>query len=450
MQNENTLKFTNNTISNNAKDNINNDESKYIKAKTLFADKKKNSKNHTNKITNVLIEEPIFIDENDEEIKRVKSWASDNNNIIIEKHLIEEQERIFNNRDSLAVDIKNDRMSVNLEELNKVNKISNITFKNKNASNVNRANKREATRIKFKERSIKDNKYAYNNNNHYSNNSSKDDDEENSSFMTKDKLEEFIKQSYNINNHFIRVLFILFVLTVIIITIKLIFAKTNFSLTSYLTNGMIFIQEIKADIYTGSIIALSQCYRNTPEEMPQPGLAEFYIQLYAKSTDLMNHLNAFEKQLKLTQNNDLFYNIMTYLYKNITITNLNADWSYREEESYLLKEVNYFSYLLNKEAFQDPKLLKCDFENNFYLTFYNTSEEIYNLNDKKETSFNQRMISYIINNVIYKISPLLNDIVEEIVIVQVKTMDNYLTKVIIISTISIFIIIINTICILNL
>ena len=139
-------------------------------------------------------------------------------------------------------------MSANSDEPNIGNKISNITFKKRQARNFNRTNKRDET--KFKNKNNYDKKYPlYNNNNHNSNNSkNKDDDDEKSAFMTKDQLEEFISKSYIINYYFILILVILFFVTIIIITIKLAFAKTNFSLTSYLTNGMIFIEEIKADI----------------------------------------------------------------------------------------------------------------------------------------------------------------------------------------------------------
>ena len=441
---EESLKLINNNIvqdNNNQTDN----NSKFLKAKTLFAYKNTKNKNLENQITNILIEEPSF-DRNDKDIKTVKSWASEKNNINIQKHLIKEAERIFNNKDILIEDNKNNKISPNTEE---VKKPSNITFNNRSSNKFSRLNKRNETRKRNKDKiDIDNNSIPSNNDNNIpSNNNSykyknKDDDEEKMSFITKDKLEDYIKKSYMINHYFILIIFILFFITIIIITIKLILARTNFSLTSYLTNGMVFIQEIKADIYMGSIIALSQCYRTKAEDIPT-GLASFFLELIIKSADLMTHLNAFEKQLKLTQNNNLFSNIMTYLYKNITITSLNADWSLKEEDSYLLKEINYFTYLLNEQSSQLPEMIKCNFEDNFYLILYNTTEEIYNLNNKEETSFYQRFLSYIINNVIYKISPLLNDIVEELVIIQVKTMDSYLTKIVIISTVMIIIIILN-------
>ena len=73
-------------------------------------------------------------------------------------------------------------------------------------------------------------------------------------------------------------------------------ADNNFSYTSYLTNGMIYLEEIKLDIYTSSIIALSQCLRTNESDLPT-GISEYPFQLSLKSNDLMVHLSDFEKQI---------------------------------------------------------------------------------------------------------------------------------------------------------
>ena len=275
----------------------------------------------------------------------------------------------------------------------------------------------------------------------------KDDDDEKLSFITSDKLEEYINNSYVYNKYYIIIIIVLYISSIIMITIKLIFANTNFSFTSYLTIGMIYMQEMKADIYMGSIIILSQCYRVKPEDIPSI-FNSYQMQLTIKSSDLMEHMNGFEKQLKLAHNANLLSNIMNYLYKNITTYYLNDDWTQKELETYLLKEINFFSYLLNRQANEDPNNVICNFNTNFYLLYFNTTEEIYNLNNKKTVSFNQKVIYFIIKNIIFIINPLLSDIIEEITIVQVKTMDNYLTKIMIICIAIGCIIIINEILIL--
>ena len=403
------------------------EDNKYIKAKTLFF---KQSKNHLNlpdkKIdSNILFKEDSFIGEDDKIIQRVKTWASENNSIDMQKHLIKEGERIYNINDGTKVNSKNEKISANSDEKNKNLSIKNIR------KNIEINTKKIGTKalIKDKEENINYNRY------NIRNIKNKEDDEEIISFITKSNFEDFIKKNNSFNYYFIIILFSLFVIIIIVIVIKLALAKTNFSFTSYLTKGMIYLEEIKSDIYTSSIIVLSQCLRTKENDLPT-GLSEYNLQLAIKSSDLMTHLSNFEKQLKLTQNNNLSSNIIDFLYENITIYNLNPDWSSKIEESYLLKEINYFSYLLNEQSTQKKENNKCDFENNIYILFLNFSKNsdslskyIYNLN-KNETSFNQRLLYYILINEIYTINPILSNILDEIIIVQVKVMDTYLAKII--------------------
>ena len=264
--------------------------------------------------------------------------------------------------------------------------------------------------------------------------------------MTKENLEEYIQKNNTFKTYFILAYLIIYIIIIIIILIKLILSKTNFSMTSYITNGMIYLEEIKSDIYIGSVIVLSQCFRARVNDIPI-GLSDFSLQLTIKSSDLMEHLNLFEKQLKLTNNNNLISNIMYHLYKNITVINLEPDWQAKIENSYLLKEFNYFSYLLNEQSSQNAINIKCDFENNFYIDFFNLTN-IYDIN-KEESSFNQRFIYYITMNVIYTFNPLINEIIEEMIVVQIKIMDDYLTKIIIIDSALIFLLIINEVIILS-
>ena len=442
------LNFDNDNGNDNNND-IGNDNTKFIKAKTLFSSKYKNNPNfpgiHFEPVNNILVEEDSNLGDEPNEIEPNKSWTSEKNNIYIQKHLIKEGERIFNNKDEIIVSDQNKKgkekeqqVIINGSSVN--NKLS--SFNITKISKKERQTKKMETKMKIKERVEYSNKTNYN-----SRTNKKDDDDEKMSFITSDKLEEYINQSYVFNKYYIIIIVILYIITILLITIKIIFAISNFSFTSYLTIGMIILQQIKTDIYMGSIITLSQCYRFKPEDQPST-FNSYEMQLTIKSADLMDHINGFEKQLKLAHNAKLLSNIMNYLYKNITSYHLNDDWTQTPDETYLLKEINFFSYLLNKQATQDPNNIICNFENNFYLLFFNSTEEIYNLNNKENASFNQKVIYYILMNIIYIINPLLSDIIEEIIIVQVNTMISYLIKVMIISIIIAFIIIVNEILIL--
>ena len=422
-------------------DNENDDNNaKFIKAKTLFSSKNKNNPKFPG-IHLEPVEEDSNLGDETNEVEQRKTWASDKNNIYIQKHLIKEGERIFNNKDETIDQNNKDQKVINNSIVNK--KLSNFSVTR--VSNQEKHTKKIETKMKIKEKIELGNRNNYNNYNNKSN--KKDDDDEKMSFITSDKLEEYINKSYVYNKYYIIIIFTLYITTLIMITIKLIFANTNFSFTSYLTIGMIYLQEIKTDIYMGSIIILSQCYRVKPEDIPST-FNSYQMQLTIKSSDLMNHINGFEKQLKLAHNANLLSNIMNYLYKNITTYHLNDDWTQNEHETYLLKEINFYSYLLNRQANEDPNNVICNFSTNFYLLFFNTTEEIYNLNNKKIVSFNQKVIYFILMNIVYIINPLLSDIVEEIIIVQVKTMDNYLTKVMIICLAIACLIIVNEILIL--
>ena len=84
----------------------NNENNKFIKAKTLFSKKSPNKKNlpDLGNVRKELIDENI--PEYDNAIQTVKTWASENNSINIKEHLIKERERIFNKRDRLKRKMK--------------------------------------------------------------------------------------------------------------------------------------------------------------------------------------------------------------------------------------------------------------------------------------------------------------------------------------------------------
>ena len=417
-------------------DNYKEEEIKFIKAKTLFSNESKNNKNFLIKYKKTFVEENSLIEDDDKVIKKLKTWASENNNINMQKHMIKEGERIFNNR-NILIDIKNDKISANSEEYD--NNRNKPIKKNKN--NLKRQTKKEKTRRIIKDKI--ENKINYNR----INSSINKDEEENILFINKDNLEEYIKKRNTFNFYYIFIIFILFIIIICIISIKLALSIFNFSFTSYLSNGMIYLEEIKTDIYTGSIITLSQCFRNQINEIPI-GSSSLPFQLQLKSNDIMMNLNSFEKQLKLSKNYKLLSNIMNYLYKNITIFRLNPDWTMKNQQSYLLKEINYFSYLLNEESSQMEQNIICNFESNFYLYFLNFEEYLQNdsktfffINNKEEASFNQHLLYYIVINVIYIINPVLYNILEEIAKVQVQIMNKYLKEIIIINIILIFLII---------
>ena len=249
------------------------------------------------------------------------------------------------------------------------------------------------------------------------------------SLISKDKLEKLINETYYTERYYLSFIFILFIIDLIIITIKLLLSQTSFSYNSNLSEGMIILEEMKSDIYIGSIVILSKCFRNKVDEIPQ-GLAGFELQMTVKSTDLLERLNLFIKNIKQIHKNSLSSKIIDLLYKNINITLLDFDWSEIVDSSYFIKEVNHFAYLLNENSVQKPNNIKCDFENNFYLFAFNTSEEIYNLNNKTGPTFNQRFIYYIINNIIKTMKPLFYSILNEINLIQIKIMKSYYSKVI--------------------
>ena len=416
------------------------DNTKYIKAKTLFSEKSKNRKTLANfnmdNPKNILIEEKIEDEDKENDIKKIKTWSSETNIIDIKKHLIKEGERIFNNRDILMSDINQDKIDKNFE------------FPQRSKNKKTTVNLKRNLKFNFVERDTKIRRTRKNRtrDNNYNNYNQKDKvDEEKITFLTKDNLDEYIKKSYTTNKYYIIILIILFIITIISSAIKLAFDKTNYSFSLYLIQSMIYLEEIKIDINIGSIIAFSQCYRKS-NGIPS-GLGAFQLELQLKSNDLMSQLNSLENQLKFYQSKSLLSKIMKLLYKNISIVYLNPDWTGKTEESYILKEINYFAFLLNKQSIQENENIQCNFDKNFYLLFFNSSEIIYELNNKEPTSFYQKFIYYIIFNVFSSINPILNEIIEEIITIQIKTMDNYIYSIIIICSIIIIIVLIEEIII---
>ena len=158
-------------------------------------------------------------------------------------------------------------------------------------------------------------------------------------------------------------LIIFFSLTIVDISVKLYYASTNFSYILNLTSALIFLEEIKTDIYTGSMVVISQCLRINSNDIPT-GMNNMFFQLAIKGQDLMTHINSFEKQLILIKDNSLLSNIRKLLYKNITIEHLNIDWSTKTNQSYLFNEINYFAYLLNIAS--QTLEITCDFGTTFF------------------------------------------------------------------------------------
>ena len=416
-----------------------NDDNKLIKARTLFANQNNSNKKNLfiKPVKNLLIKENQNFRNEDRIIGKVRTWSSEKNLIDIQKHLIKENQRIFNNSEIK----KNNDIASNNQKRN-----SSIDIKIKSA--FERKEKKLGTKVQIKEKMEFGKKNIYDNinndNNFNKNSNNKDDDEEKIAFITKDKLREYIQKNKIFNRKYIIILFSLYAITIIIIGIKLIFARTNFSFASYLTLGLVNMEEIKSDIYIGSIIVLSQCFRIKEELI---GFNSMPFQLAIKSQDLMSHINGFEKQLKLAHNSNLISNVLELLYNNISVYYLNADWSQKKYESYLLRELNYFSFLLNEQASQNPINNKCNFSQNFYLLLFKSYQDIYNLN-KEGTTSNQRLIYYILSNLIDVINPILSEILKNIISIQVYTMNNYLLKVLILSIVLGFIVILIEIIIL--
>ena len=391
------------------------EENRFIKAKTLF--NKNNNKLNIKKNfdfsnKNILIDEES--NENQEMqkgIEKMKTW--DNKNV-----LEEEQIKGGENRSVMFSEIH--RSAIKSPDKKKINLI--------NSKESEEGNKF----VKKSQKDLKILKYNFNDNNsfNYNNRNSRDEDEENISLISKDQIEELRKKNYEINKTYIITLIILFIVTLVIISVKLYYVSTNFVYILNLTSALIYLEEIKADIFTGSVIVMSQCLRIQANDIPT-GLNDISLQLAIKGMDLMTHISSFEKQLNLINDNSLLSRIRLLLYKNITIENLNQDWSKKVETSYLIKEINYFGYLLNTAA-QSAYNVTCNFEENFFLlAVVNDTSQIYEIT-KMETSFNQKFIYYVLENIIYEIQPVIVEILEELTVALLKTLDLYMNKVVII------------------
>ena len=392
---------------------IKDESSKYVKAKTLFNDKLNIQKKFDFSPKVVLIdEEPNENKKDKKEIEKMKTW---------EKSQKEDQ---FNKEGEIpSIIINKVKSNIMNQEGKKTNLISRRV--SKEGIILPRKSKKDLAinddlNDKF---DYYDQSPSYN----YRNN--KEQDDENVSLISKDQIEEMKKKNYYINRIYIIILITLFSISIVVISVKLYFASTNFTFILYLTSSLIYLEEIKADLYIGSIIVISQCLRNKTNDIPT-GLNDIGFQLYIKGQDLMVQLNSFEKQINLINDNNLLSTIRQLLYKNITISHLNKDWSQKIESSYLVNEINYFSYLLIT-AFQNKNIV-CDFDNNFFLlSSVKNSAEIYKISGQ-EISFNQKFIYYVLQNIIYDIQPVIVDILEQIMVSLIKKLDSYMNKMIVI------------------
>ena len=257
-----------------------NNNNKLIKAKTLFNEKpiiKKKLDFAQKKVT--INEEPIEIKQKQKGILKLKTWENNGNPM----NNIDEQ-----------INMTSNNINSKIEEEKKVNIIS------KRASNDNINFNRKSKRDMKMNNDLVDRLDYYDNNfsSSYNYRNNKESDEENISLITKNQIEELRKKSDYINRIYIILLIIFFALTIVVISVKLYYASTNFSYILNLTNALIFLEEIKTDIYTGSMIVISQCLRIQSNDNPI-GLNSMLFQLAIKGNDLMIHINSFEKQLTL-------------------------------------------------------------------------------------------------------------------------------------------------------
>ena len=398
------------------------ENNKLIKAKTIFHDKLniKNKYDFPQKI--VLIDEESNKNNKDKKnFEKMKTWEKN-------KSDLEEKENNEGEVKSLSQKESNANQKIQTER--KSNLISQKDLKegNKDSNSFRRKSKKDLVVKKDQPEKMD----YYDNQTYYNYRNNKDDDEELISLISKDQIEELRKKNYYFNKIYIIILMILFAFSIIVISIKLYYASTNFSFILNLTSSLIFFEEIKSDIYAGSVIIISQCLRREQNDIPY-GLNDISLQLMLKGADLITHLNAFEKQLNLINDDSLLSTIRKLLYKNLTILHLNKDWSQKNKPSFLVDEINYFAYLLNSGWLSTVyNETRCDFDQNFfYLSVVDDPHEIYEIT-KQETSFNQNFIYYVLENVVYEIQPVIIDILEQIMIALVKKLDSYITKIIII------------------
>ena len=400
--------------------NSKNENNQYIKAKTIFNNKLniKTSFDFPSSKADLKDENSMKNIKDIKVIEKTKTWKNEKNNNYIGENLNNEGEKKISGSHKLKI-----------EEEKKPNLTNS---KIKDGLNAPRKSKKDIETFK-NGLSDKIDFYDNNSSSSYNYKSNRDDDDENISLISKDQIEELRKRDSYFNKIYIIILTNLFLFTIIIISVKLYYATTNFSYILNLTSSLIYLEEIKSDIFIGSVIVISQCLRYQQNDIPT-GLNMIPLQLSIKGQDLMTHLNSFEKQLNIINDNTLLTNIRKLLYKNITIGNLNKDWSLKIEISCLINEINYFSFLLNT-ASQSSMVMNdtsCDFnENFFYLSVVNDPYEIYEM-FHLETNFNQRFIYYVLDNIIYDIQPVIVDTTNEIVIALIKTLDTYLNKIIII------------------
>ena len=397
--------------------NLKNENSHLIKAKTIFNNKLNIKRDYdfpSSKV--VLIDDNSLENKKDfKSLEKTKTWENEKNNNYLGDNSINEGD--IKHSGSNKIQTKNERKS-NL-----------INSKEKEGNMVPRKSRKD---IVIKNILNENNRYDNydNNSSSYNYKNNRDDDDENISLISKEQIEEIRKKDRYFNKIYIIILTILFACTIIIIVVKLYYATTNFNYILNLTSSLIFLEEIKSDIFIGSVVVMSQCLRHEMNDTPT-GLNDISLQLAIKGLDLMNHLNSFEKQLNIINDNSLLTRIRQLLYKNITIGNLNKDWSLKIKTSCLIEEINYFSYLLNSASQESRTVSICDFNENFFLlSTVNDPYEIYE-RTHKETSFNQRFIYYVLDNIIYDIQPVIEDTLEELMIALIKTLDTYLNKIIV-------------------
>ena len=217
------------------------------------------------------------------------------------------------------------------------------------------------------------------------------EDEENSPLITKDKFNEILKKNKKRNNILIIIIFIIVVSSLIINIIKFAISIIGFEACKNVLQATIYLEMLKIDVYVMCILSITYCI-NENENITS--LSNIHSEAKLKMKSTANHIKVLQDQINFIINNRLCSGIIDILKNEISIYNLNDDWSVYEQSVDLMEELRSLSYKIHDLQYTNDK---CNITNTFYEIDNYTSEQ-YTEKNRGRTNSIHKIFFYFAKN----------------------------------------------------
>ena len=313
----------------------------------------------------------------------------------------------------------NKMKSLNTSEVNKDNLLNKIKDNNCNSINNNLKIKRDSKEIKKALKTLR----TINNKDNLKLNKllrkENFDEDENTELIPKDKFNEILKNLNKKNRIFIIILFFLIILSFIILLSKFIICMNGFEKSQALLKSMIYLEMIKVDIYSLSLLSMIYCLNDTYVYK----LSDIHKDEIIKKKKVLEHLKLFQETINSIINDKNCLGISKILNKRFKINTLNIDWSVLESKTSFLEEIRKISFKIYELINNNQT---CDLD---FIKYFNKDEKNIKNYDFKANNM-EKILFYFLNNSLRVFRIIFNELIIECEDTILKMFSNYQIKLI--------------------